>query len=205
MSKNKSVRNAPESRQPVSKSEAKRKAAQTSDLGTISDAIMGNEPPAALEGVEPADLVAPAASGPVMGGPGNAGNAVVAPVSTEPREVTLTKRITEKGGLTSYTMPGVRASVYFSKGMFKDGVPPESFTLVGVGLALPGAGGKTSSVPSATLTARAEKALAKAAKAEAQARKAQERADKLKARLVPKGTNLKPATPATGDEGPFSE
>jgi hypothetical protein len=190
MSKNKSVRNAPES---ISRSQEKRHRAQRGE-----EIQAPSTPPVALEGVEPADLVK-------TNPPGNAGGAAV-PVSTEPREVTLTKRITEKGGLTSYTMPGVRASVYFSKGMFKDGVPPESFTLVGVGLALPGAGGKTSSVPSATLTARAEKALAKAAKAEAQARKAQERADKLKARLVPKGTNLKPvATPATGEDGPFTE
>jgi hypothetical protein len=44
--------------------------------------------------------------------------------------ITLHRRITEKGGVTSYARTGVRASIYFSKGMFRDGVPPETVTLV---------------------------------------------------------------------------
>lgn len=46
------------------------------------------------------------------------------------KNITLTKRLTEKGGITSYARPGVRASVYFAKGMFVDGIPPDTVTLV---------------------------------------------------------------------------
>ena len=90
--------------------------------------------------------------------------------------ITLSKRLTEKGGLTSYSRPGVRASVYFSKGLFKDGALPETVTLIGPNFAEPGA-----IKPGVNIAAKAAKAEAAATKAAERAKKAAERAAKAQA------------------------
>lgn len=98
--------------------------------------------------------------------------------------ITLTKRLTEKGGLTSYAQPGVRASVYFSKGMFANGELPASITLTGIGLALPGAA-KVSPDKAAKAAEKAAKAQARALKAQERAAKAKAKADKASAKAAP--------------------
>jgi hypothetical protein len=106
--------------------------------------------------------------------------------------ITLKKQGTDKAGNTRYTRDGVRASIYFNKGMFATGVtPPDEIQLSSDGLAEPG-----EIKVSANLNERAEKAIALAAKQAARAQKAVERAEKLKAQLAAKGITLPtPATP----------
>jgi hypothetical protein len=93
--------------------------------------------------------------------------------------IVLRKRITEKGGLTSYARPGVRASVYLTKNVFKGGVLPETITFrapAGV-FAEPGEVKVVVTDPE-----KAKKVLEAAAKAEAAAKKALERAAKAQAK-----------------------
>jgi hypothetical protein len=109
--------------------------------------------------------------------------------------ITLKKQGTDKAGNTRYTRDGVRASIYFNKGMFATGVtPPDTIELSSDGLAEPG-----EIKVSANLNERAEKAIALAEKQAERARKAVERAEKLKAQLAAKGITL-PATAAPATE-----
>lgn len=73
------------------------------------------------------------------------------------------------GSSVPYAQPGIRASVYFSKGMFT-GTPPRSIMLSAPGLAVPD--GSRAAERAAKAAERAQKAKARADKAIAEARKA---------------------------------
>ena len=90
-------------------------------------------------------------------------------------QITLTRRMTEKSGNTSYARPGVKASVYFNKNMFT-GEPPETIEIIAENLTEPG-----QIVVSADKEA---KMLAKAAKLAEQSVKLQEKAAKLAEKLA---------------------
>ena len=74
---------------------------------------------------------------------------------------TLVRRKTDKSGSTSYSIVGLKSSVYFNKGMFK-GEPPETIDIPGVEFAEPGSNVK---VPVAKMTPEEKKAAAEALKA----------------------------------------
>ena len=103
--------------------------------------------------------------------------------------VVLNKRITEKGGLTSYARPGVRASIYLTKSMFKAGVLPETITVrVAAGvLAEPGEVKVKDSDPAkaAKLAEAAQKAAERAKKAQERAQKAEAKAKAVAAKAAP--------------------
>lgn len=79
--------------------------------------------------------------------------------------LTLTKRHSYKGGGASYSIPGIRASVYIGKQMFGEGGAPDTLVLEAANLATPN-------------DQSAERAARKEEREAAKAKRAEERAAK---------------------------
>lgn len=106
-------------------------------------------------------------------------------VTKDSNVMTFTKVSTHKNGLTSYSTPGLRGSIYVAKGVFGESGAPETIEVTGEGMIVPTAEQVEKARKRAERKTRVRATLAeRAAKAEEKAKKAAERAAKLAARLA---------------------
>jgi hypothetical protein len=110
---------------------------------------------------------------------------------------------THKNGLTSYSVTGLRGSIYVGKGVFGDNPPADTLEISATGLVEPTAEQIARATKRAERKTRVQTSLAeRAAKAQAKAEKAAANAAKLAARLAKQNAPAATGTPA---EAPATE
>lgn len=120
--------------------------------------------------------------------------------------MTFTKVSTHKNGLTSYSTPGLRGSIYVGKGVFgKDSAPPTTIEISADGLVQPTAeqierANKRAARKERVSTSLAERAAKAQAKAEKAAANAKKLADRLAKQKPAEGTT---EAPAAGNDPAF--
>lgn len=126
---------------------------------------------------------------------------------TENTSMQFQKVSTHKNGLTSYSTPGLRGSIYIGKGVFaKDAIPPDTIEVVAENLVAPTAEQIEKANKRAERKTRVKATLAeRAAKAQAKAEKAAANAAKLQARLAKQNPAEGTAAPAEGTAAPAAE